>query len=125
MSAKHSGRPVIISGVSHALHRRSYRHALSFEIIGLALVVPLGALVFGMPHESDIGIVGCCQRNRRVRLGIISTIWVSIIFLQRLRGTTLKTTPIRVVHAALFELGLLIVLMPLSPGTSASALSTR
>ena len=32
------------------------RLALSFEIIGLAIVIPLGALVFSMP-VADIGIV--------------------------------------------------------------------
>lgn len=32
--------------------------------------------------------------------------------MQRLKGTTLKTPAIRVAHALLFELGLLIVLMP-------------
>ena len=86
------------------------RHALSFEIIGLALVIPLGALVFGMPM-SDIGIVGVVSAT-------VATAWNYLYnlsfdhILQRLRGTTLKTTPIRVAHAVLFELGLLIVLMP-------------
>ncbi|WP_296036143.1 PACE efflux transporter [uncultured Agrobacterium sp.] len=86
------------------------RHALSFEIIGLALVVPLGALVFGMPM-SDIGIVGVVSATAATAWNYLYNLGFDHI-LQRLRGTTLKTTPIRVVHAALFELGLLIVLMP-------------
>lgn len=86
------------------------RHALSFEIIGLALVVPLGALVFGMPM-SDIGIVGVVSATVATAWNYLYNLGFDHI-LQRLRGTTLKTTPIRVVHAALFELGLLIVLMP-------------
>ena len=36
--------------------RDRIRHAISFEIIGLILVVPLGALAFGMPMH-DIGLV--------------------------------------------------------------------
>lgn len=86
------------------------RHALSFEIIGLLLVVPLGALVFGMPME-DIGIVGVVSAT-------LATTWnylYNLIFdhaMQRLKGTTLKTPAIRVAHAVLFEIGLLIALMP-------------
>lgn len=86
------------------------RHALSFEIIGLLLVIPLGALLFGMPME-DIGVVGLVSAT-------LATIWNYVYNLgfdhamQRLKGTTLKTPAIRVGHAVLFELGLLIVLMP-------------
>lgn len=86
------------------------RHALSFEIIGLLLIVPLGALVFGMPME-DIGIVGVVSAT-------LATTWnyiYNLIFdhaMQRVKGTTLKTPAIRVAHAVLFEIGLLIALMP-------------
>ncbi len=90
--------------------RDRIRHALSFEIIGLALVTPLGAWAFGMPMH-DIGVVGFGGAT-------IATIWNYIYNLgfdramQRLRGTTAKTAPIRVLHAVLFEGGLLLVLMP-------------
>lgn len=90
--------------------RDRIRHALSFEIIGLILVVPLGALIFHMPLEA-IGVVGIVSAT-------IATSWnyvYNLIFdhiMQRSRGTTLKTTPIRVAHAVLFELGLLLALMP-------------
>ncbi|KIP99175.1 membrane protein [Agrobacterium tumefaciens] len=86
------------------------RHALSFEIIGLILMIPLGAIVFSMPAE-DIGVVGVVSAT-------IATAWNYIYNLgfdhamQRVKGTTQKTTLIRVVHSVLFELGLLIVLMP-------------
>jgi uncharacterized membrane protein len=86
------------------------RHALSFEIIGLMIVVPLGALAFDM-SLSDIGIVGLVSAT-------IATLWNYIYnlgfdrLMQRLKGTTLKSTKLRVVHAILFELGLLIVLLP-------------
>lgn len=86
------------------------RHALSFEIIALLLIVPLGAQVFQMPMQ-DIGVVGVVSAT-------LATFWnfaYNYFFdlgLQRFTGTTLKTGGIRVLHAVLFELGLLIVLMP-------------
>ncbi|MBB3947860.1 putative membrane protein [Rhizobium skierniewicense] len=86
------------------------RHALSFEIIGLILIIPLGSIVFGVPAE-DIGIVGVVSAT-------IATAWNYLYNLgfdhamQRYRGTTQKTAMIRVAHAGLFELGLLLVLMP-------------
>ncbi|NTJ42582.1 PACE efflux transporter [Agrobacterium larrymoorei] len=86
------------------------RHALSFEIIGLMLVVPLGAIIFKMPL-SDIGVVGVVSAT-------VATAWNYLYnlgfdhLMQHVRGTTQKTTQIRVAHAILFELGLLMVLMP-------------
>ncbi|WP_416408673.1 PACE efflux transporter [Agrobacterium rosae] len=86
------------------------RHALSFEVIGLILIIPLGAFVFDMPSE-DIGVVGVVSAT-------VATAWNYLYNLgfdhvmQRVRRTTQKTTAIRVLHAVLFELGLLIALMP-------------
>lgn len=85
------------------------RHALSFEIIGLALIIPLGSVVFGMPAE-DIGIVGVVSAT-------IATAWNYLYNLGFDRhaaqaGHNAKTVAIRVAHAVLFELGLLLVLMP-------------
>ncbi len=90
--------------------RDRIRHAISFEIIGLALAVPLGAFVFDVPIEA-VGVVGIVSAT-------IATTWnyiYNLIFdhiMQRTRGGTQKTTSIRVAHAVLFELGLLLVLMP-------------
>jgi uncharacterized membrane protein len=90
--------------------RDRIRHAISFEIVGLALVMPLGAFVFHLPI-SDIGIVGIVSAT-------IATGWnyiYNLIFdqvLQWWRGTTLKGAALRVAHAVLFELGLLLVLLP-------------
>lgn len=86
------------------------RHALSFEILALMLIVPLGAVVFHFPIES-IGVVGVVSAN-------LATLWnfaYNYVFdraLQRSRGTTLKTPAVRVLHAVLFETGLLLVLAP-------------
>ena len=90
--------------------RDRIRHAISFEIIGLALVMPLGAFVFPLPI-SDIGIVGIVSAT-------IATGWnylYNLIFDQVMQwwsGTTLKGAALRVAHAVLFELGLLLVLLP-------------
>jgi uncharacterized membrane protein len=91
--------------------RDRIRHAISFELVGLALVTPLGAWVFGMP-VADIGVVG-------VGAATLATIWNYIYNLgfdaamQRLTGGTQKSILVRILHAILFEAGLLIVLMPL------------
>ena len=86
------------------------RHAISFELSGLALISPLGAWAFGMP-VADVGVVG-------VACAIIATAWTYIYnlafdaALQRLRGRTHKSLPLRVLHAVVFELALLALLMP-------------
>ncbi|MFC4352002.1 PACE efflux transporter [Fodinicurvata halophila] len=90
--------------------RDRIRHALSFEIIGLLLVTPLGAWTFAMPMH-DIGIVGIVSAT-------LATIWnyiYNLLFdhvMLRLAGKVQKSLGVRVVHAVLFEFGLLLVLMP-------------
>lgn len=91
--------------------RDRIRHALSFEIIGLALVTPLGAWVFDQSFW-DIGVLGLGS-------SIVATIWTYVYnlgfdhLMLRLRGSTAKTLPIRIGHAILFELGLVVALVPI------------
>ena len=86
------------------------RHAISFEIIGLLLVTPLGAWAFSMPLQ-DIGIVSLVSAT-------IATLWnyaFNLAFdhaMLRYLGKLQKTVIVRIFHAVLFELGLLAVLMP-------------
>lgn len=86
------------------------RHALSFEIIGLALLTPLGAFLFGVPVK-DMGVVALVGAT-------LATLWNYLYnwgfdhFLRRLTGSTLKSLRIRLVHALLFEAGLLAALLP-------------
>lgn len=86
------------------------RHALSFEIIGLALVTPAGAWVFNQPFW-DIGVLALGS-------SILATIWTYLYnlgfdhLMLKARGSTAKTLPIRIGHAVAFELGLVIVLVP-------------
>lgn len=86
------------------------RHALCFEIIGLLLVIPLGALAFSVPMH-DFGIIGLVSATIAMAWNYVFNFGFDAV-LKRTRGTTLKTVPLRVVHALLFELGLLMVLMP-------------
>lgn len=86
------------------------RHALSFEVIALFLVIPIGAWVFGRPLD-DIGIVAVVSAT-------IATGWnylYNLLFdhaLLRLNGHVGKSIVVRILHALLFEGGLLLVLMP-------------
>jgi uncharacterized membrane protein len=91
--------------------RDRIRHAISFEIIGLALITPLGAWAFHMPMH-DIGVLGIVGAT-------IATLWNYIYnfgfdhIMQRVGGGTRKSTLIRALHAVVFEVGLLFVLLPL------------
>ena len=90
--------------------RDRIRHTLSFEIIGLAIFTPLASLVFGIPVE-HVGVVGVVSAT-------VATVWNYIYnlgfdhMMQKYRGSTLKTVPLRVLHAVLFEGGLLVGLLP-------------
>jgi uncharacterized membrane protein len=90
--------------------RDRIRHALSFEIIGLILVVPLGALAFHHPMQ-DIGVI-------TVVSSVVAMVWNYLYnwgfdhALQRLSGSVKKSVPVRVGHAVLFEVGLVALLMP-------------
>jgi uncharacterized membrane protein len=86
------------------------RHAVSFEVIGLALIIPLGSWILHMPPD-DVGVVG-------IGSSVIAMAWnyaYNLAFdrvLLRLQGDTRKNTWLRMLHAVLFEAGLLIILAP-------------
>ncbi len=90
--------------------RDRIRHAISFELIALLIVTPAGAVLFEKPI-SDIGVIA-------VGGATIATGWNYLYnlgfdhLMRRLTGSTQKSTSIRVGHAILFELGLLVVLLP-------------
>ena len=86
------------------------RHALCFEILGLILVIPLGALVFAMPMH-DIGVVGLVSATIAMAWNYLFNFGFDAIMLRTI-GTTLKSVRLRIAHAVLFELGLLVVLVP-------------
>lgn len=87
------------------------RQALSFEIIGVLIVTPLFAWLFDHPM-GDMGVL--------VVLGATAaTTWnyvFNLVFdhaLRWLRGDVRKTLPLRIVHAVLFEVTLLVLLLPI------------
>ena len=92
-------------------NRDRIRHALWFEVIGLILITPLGALAFSMPLH-DIGIISAGSATIAMLWNYGFNYGFDRVML-RLSGSTSKTIMIRVLHAILFELGLLVMLMPL------------
>ncbi|WP_350559659.1 PACE efflux transporter [Psychrobacter sp. CAL346-MNA-CIBAN-0220] len=87
------------------------RHTLGFEIIGLIIFAPLASWVFGF----DLHLMGVMA----VVGSIIATVWnyfYNLLFdhgMLKLHGEVHKTIPIRVLHALLFEGGLLLLFMPI------------
>ncbi|WP_113156906.1 PACE efflux transporter [Nitratireductor sp. OM-1] len=86
------------------------RHAVSFELIALLIVTPIASWLFGKPMF-EMGIVVVVSAT-------VATAWNYIynlgfdLALRRFTGSVRKTVLMRVVHAVLFEGGLLVVLMP-------------
>jgi uncharacterized membrane protein len=86
------------------------RHALLFEGLGLAIVIPVGGWVFSLPVH-DMGVVAVVSAT-------LATLWTyiyNLIFdrmMHKRVGHTRKGLSLRVIHSILFELGLLLVLMP-------------
>lgn len=87
------------------------RHTLGFEIIGLIIFVPLASWLFGFDIQS-IGLIA-------VAASIIATLWnyfYNLLFdhsMLKLRGNVHKTVPLRMLHAFLFEGGLLLLFLPI------------
>lgn len=87
------------------------RHAISFEVIGLLLVVPLGTIGFGIAAQ-HVGVIALVA-------SLIATLWnylYNLLFdraLKRWTCTVHKTVVMRIIHAVMFELGLLVVTLPL------------
>lgn len=87
------------------------RHAISFEVIGLLIFAPLASVVFGFELQlmGMIALVG----------SLIATLWnyfYNILFdkaMLKIKNSVQKTVLIRIVHAVLFEGGLLLLFMPM------------
>ncbi len=86
------------------------RHTVMFEVIGLALVIPGGAMLFNLP-ATHMGVIG-------VGSATVATLWNFVFNLGfdhamlRFAGHTRKSLGLRVLHALLFEGGLLVLLLP-------------
>lgn len=90
--------------------RDRIRHAILFELIALIIATPLGGLIFGV----EISLFGVIT----VISATIAMIWNYIFNLGfdhgmlRVFGDIRKTLAVRIVHALLFEVGLLCLLVP-------------
>ncbi|WP_325893832.1 PACE efflux transporter [Grimontia sp. NTOU-MAR1] len=85
------------------------RHAIAFEVIGLILIVSILSLFgFDAAHTGVLGVV----------FSVLATGWNYIYNLwfdkamMRFAGKTEKTQKHRILHAVLFELGLLWITLP-------------
>jgi uncharacterized membrane protein len=87
------------------------RHAISFEIIGILIATPLATFAFNM-HAGDSAVIVIGSATVAMAWNYIFNLGFDHA-MARFAGTTLKTPLLRVVHAVLFELGLLAMLMPL------------
>lgn len=86
------------------------RHAISFEVIALAIITPLGAWVFDTALR-DMGVVTVVSATIATGWNYLYNLLFDHAMLRR-RGDVHKTPAIRVLHAVLFEAGLLVVLIP-------------
>ena len=97
------------------MQSRSYpdriRHAISFEVIGLAIFIPLASVVFDQPAQ-HMGVIGVASAT-------VATLW-NFVFnigfdraMLRLTGSVRKSLAVRLLHALMFEAGLLILLIPM------------
>ena len=90
--------------------RTRVAHAVLFEIIGLAMIVPLGAIGFHIAI-ADTAIVA-------ITLSLAATGWnylYNVLFDRALKqryGTIRKSLVQRILHAILFEIGLLTITVP-------------
>ena len=87
------------------------RHTLGFEFIGLLIFTPFATLVFGY-NMFEMGLMAVVG-------SVIATVWnylYNLLFdhaMVKIRNNVHKTTLIRVLHAGLFEGGLLVLFLPM------------
>ncbi len=86
------------------------RHTVGFELIGMLIFAPLGSWVFGYALH-QMGVIAAVA-------SLVAAVWNYVYNLMfdkamvRLTGSVRKSPAVRVCHALLFELGLLIVFLP-------------
>lgn len=87
------------------------RHAVSFEILGVLIATPLAAFAFGL-HAGDSAVIVIGSATVAMAWNYVFNLLFDRAMV-RFAGTTLKTPTLRIAHAVLFEIGLLLMLMPL------------
>jgi uncharacterized membrane protein len=86
------------------------RHALAFEIVGLAIFVPGSAFILGHPI-TNMGVIGIVSATAATIWNFVFN-WLFDHAMRRFAGTVHKTMGIRLIHTGLFEAGLIVVLIP-------------
>ncbi|MCY1226543.1 Chlorhexidine efflux transporter [compost metagenome] len=90
--------------------RDRIRHAVGFEVVGLLIFAPLASWAFGYELH-QMGLIGAVA-------SLIATGWnylYNLLFdkaMLRITGQVRKSVMVRVLHAILFEMGLLVVFLP-------------
>lgn len=86
------------------------RHAIGFEVIGLLLCIPLASWATGS-SLAHMGVVGIAISMVATAWNYLYNIWVDKLMLSWL-GRLDKTYAERILHAVCFELGLLLLTLP-------------
>lgn len=90
--------------------RDRLRHAIFFELIALAIVTPMGAVIYGIElHAMGLVSLVCATLATLWNMGFN---WVFDRGMRHVTGSTRKSGSIRILHAIAFEIGLLAVLLP-------------
>lgn len=87
------------------------RQAISFELIGLLIVTPLFAWLFGHALTA-MGVLALLGATVATGWNYLYNLGFDHLLLWR-RGDVRKTLPIRIAHAIFFEATLLVILLPL------------
>lgn len=87
------------------------RHAISFEVIGILIATPLAAFAFHM-HAGDSAVIIVGSATAAMLWNYVYNLGFDHA-LKALGRSTEKTLALRIAHAVLFEIGLLLMLMPL------------
>jgi uncharacterized membrane protein len=90
--------------------RDRVRHAVMFEAVALAIVAPLGGLLFGV-DLLHFGMVAVVSTTIAMGWNYVFNLGFDHALLRAGRSLH-KTVQIRVLHAVLFEGGLLLLLVP-------------
>lgn len=86
------------------------RYTLLYEVLGLALVVPGGRLLLGITMF-DMGMIGLGSTIVAVSWNYLFS-WLFDHTMLRIKGTAGKSLADRVIHAVLYQVGLIALLVP-------------
>ncbi|MGN6449950.1 MAG: PACE efflux transporter [Brucella intermedia] len=86
------------------------RHAMMFEIIGLAIFIPGSAFILDKP-AAEMGVIGIVSATTATVWNFLFNLGFDNAML-RFTGSASKSMIVRVLHAILFEGGLVVLLIP-------------